>query len=216
MKVMKKMCSFAMLALITMPAACSFATVVSLYSLPDSTFAQTQNNWQGQKEYTEGDLKIHVEFSVYDTEDLANKGEQDLAGALNLSGRYIYAYQVFNYYPTESAENVIAFQLLDIDKNAIPESAFNGDTGGFDDSSNGVAPTPQVSIKQGIWTFVPGDLAPGIHSWFLVFSSDVAPVKGDFKVSQNEADFPTTPEPATITSFGIAAGLFAAMRKKKS
>jgi len=214
MKVMKKMCSFILLVLLIIPAACSFATIAQLYELPDSTFANTQNNWQGQKEYEEDGLKILVEFSVYDTQNLVKLDEIQFADALNLSGRYIYAYQIWNH-PSESTEDVIAFQLLDDNKNAIPESAFNGDSGSHDDGSDGVAPTPQVCTKQGIWTFVPGDLAPTVHSWFLVFSSDVAPVKGDFKVSQDTADFPTTPEPATITLFSIAAGLYAAFRKKK-
>lgn len=210
---MKKMCFFVLLVLLIMPAASSVAALVQLLSLPDSTYAETQNNWQGQKEYEEAGLKILVEFCVYDTQNLLKTGEQDLADALNLSGRYIYAYQIWDH-PSESTEDVIAFQLLDNDKKAIPESAFNGDTGSHDDGTDGVAPTPQVSTKQGIWTFVPGDLAPSIHSWFLVFSSDFAPVKGDFKVSQNESDFPI-PEPATFALVGIASGLFAANRKRK-
>jgi hypothetical protein len=218
MRVKKRICCFAALALITVPAACSFAAITSLYSLPDSTFAEQQNNWQGRKEYdNEEGLHILVEFCVYDTENLLKEKEQQLADALDLSGRFIYAYQIWNY-PSDSTQDVLSFQLLTAEKKVIPESAYKGDTGCHDDGTDGVAPTPEVSTKQGVWTFAPGDLEPSVHSWFLVFSSDFSPVKGDFKVEPPSSDQPVppeVPEPGTVALLGVASGLFLVRRGKK-
>jgi hypothetical protein len=220
MRVKKRICYFAVLVLITMPAACSFAAITSLYYLPDSTFAEQQNNWQGRKEYTEEGLHILVEFCVYDTENLLKTEEQQLADALDLSGRYIYAYQVWNH-PSDSTQDVLAFQLLTAEKKVIPESAYKGDTGSHDDSQGGVAPTPKVSTMQGAWTFDPCDLAPGVHSWFLVFSSDFSPIKGDFKVeAPTGGDTPIppdneVPEPGTVALLGGASVFLAVGRNRK-
>lgn len=225
MRVMKEICFFAMIVLISMPAACSVAAITSLYSLPDSTFTEQENNWQGRKVYDEGTGDEHVyilvEFCVYDTENLLKTPEKQLADALDLSGRYIYAYQIWNH-PTDSNEEVATFQLLDADEKEISESAYKGDTTCHDDSTTGVASTPEVSIKQGIWTFALGALTPGNHSWFLVFSSDSAPVKGTFDIKKlsDESDQPVppgeeVPEPGTVALLGVASGLFAARRRKR-
>ncbi|MCJ7729039.1 MAG: PEP-CTERM sorting domain-containing protein [Sedimentisphaerales bacterium] len=218
MGVKKRICYFALLVLITMPAACSVAAITSLYYLPDSTFAEQQNNWQGRKEYDDGEgLYILVEFCVYDTENLLKPEEQQLADALDFSGRYIYAYQIWNH-PSDSTEEVLAFQLLTAEKKVIPESAYKGDTGCHDDETAGVASTPKVSTKQGAWTFAPGDLKPNVHSWFLVFSSVFAPVKGEFKVVVPSGDTPVppeVPEPGTIALLSVASGWFVAKRRKK-
>jgi hypothetical protein len=221
MRAMKEICFFAMIVLISMPAASSVAALTSLYSLPDSTFAAQQNNWQGRKTYDEGTgdarLNILVEFCVYDTENLLKTGEKQLVDALNLSGRYIYAYQIWNH-PTESKKELTTFQLLNDDGNEIHDAAFKNDTGCYDDGTNGVAPAPKVSTLQGAWTFTPGDLTPGNHSWFLVFSSDNAPTKGDFTVTPSSgADLPVShnPEPGTVALLGVGSGLFAARRKKE-
>jgi hypothetical protein len=196
-------------------------TAVALLQLPDSTYAQLQNNWQGQREYTEdtenGSLYILVEYTVYDTQNLLKSGEQQLAETLNLSGRYIYAYQIWNH-PTDSSADVINFELLYAETLLnIPASAFEpyNDTGSSDDGSDGVAPTPEVSDTQGEWEFTPGDLAPGVHSWFLVFSSDYAPTRGDFKVTLQQGDFPTVPEPGTIALLGVGSAFCLAKIRKK-
>jgi hypothetical protein len=197
----------------------------ALIYLPDSTYAETQHNWQGQREYTEdtddGLLKILVEYTVYDTENLLKLGEKQLVESLDLSGRYVYAYQIWNH-PTQSTEEVIAFELLYAEtKLKIPASAFEpyNDTHSSDDGHNGVTSTPQESTIQGKWTFIPGDLKPGTHSWFLVFSSDFAPVKGDFEIKREEGDMPgpgdKIPEPNSIALLGAAVAWLAAMRKRK-
>lgn len=217
MKVMKVISFLSVLAIATVLAP---DTAVALTYLPESTFAELQNNWQGQREYSEdtedGLLKILVEFTVYDTENLFKTGEQQLADALELSGRYIYAYQIWNH-PSESTEEVSSFQLLYAETNLkIPDSAFEpfNDTSSFDDGYSGIASTPEVSTNQGAWTFALGDLTPGVHSWFLVFSSDFAPVKGNFEVTPKEADFPV-PEPGTIALLGVASSFILANRRKK-
>jgi len=220
MRVIKGICFFAVLALMIMPAACSVAALTSLRLLPDSTFAETQNNWQGQKNHVEEGLDVLVEFCVYDTDNLLKTEEQDLAEALGLSGRYIYAYQIWNY-PFDS-EDVVAFELLDIEEEEIPESAYKGDTGCHNDSAGGIAPKPEVSTKQGAWIFASGDLTASKHSQFLVFSSDSAPVAGTFDVmkASEQSDLPIppdneAPEPGTIALLGVASCLLASRRKDK-
>jgi hypothetical protein len=97
----------------------------------------------------------------------------------------------------------------------IPASAFEpfNDTSSFDDGYSGIASTPEVSTNQGSWAFALGDLTPGVHSWFLVFSSNSAPVKGNFDVTL-KADIPV-PEPGTIALLGVASGCILANRRKK-
>ncbi len=217
---MKAMKTISFLSVLVIATVLAPDAAVALYYLPDSTFAELQNNWQGQREYSEdtddGLLKILVEFTVYDTENLLKTGEQQLADTLNLSGRYIYAYQIWNH-PSESTEEITAFQLLYAETNLkIPASAFDpfNDTRSADDGQSGVASTPEISTNQGAWTFAPGDLMPGVHSWFLVFSSDFAPVKGAFEVTPKEADLPV-PEPGTIALLGVASSFILANRRKK-
>lgn len=217
MKVMK-IISFLIVLAIAIVLAPDAA--VALYFLPDSTFAELQNNWQGQREYEEetedGLLKILVEYTVYDTENLLKAGEIELAESLDLSGRYIYAYQIWNH-PSDSTEEVLSFQLLYAEtKLKIPVSSFEpySDTRSSDDGHEGVASTPQTSTNQGAWAFAPGDLVAGKHSWFLVFSSDFAPVKGDFEVKMEQGDM-GVPEPGSTTLLGIASGWLIATRRKK-
>jgi hypothetical protein len=222
MKAMKTISFLIILVIVTVLAP---DTAVALVYLPDSTYAELQNNWEGQREYKEdvgdGLLYILVEYSVYDTENLLKPGEIELADALGLSGRYIYAYQIWNH-PSESTEEVLSFELLYAEtKLNIPASAFEpyNDTSSSDDENGGVAPTPEISNNQGEWTFVPGDLAPGTHSWFLVFSSDFAPVRGTFEVTRNDSDFPApdenVPEPASIALLGVASTWLLTSRRKK-
>jgi hypothetical protein len=207
MKVTKIISFLSVLAIATVLAP---DTAVALIYLPESTYADLQNNWQGQREYSEdmedGFLKILVEYTVYDTENLLKPGEIQLAEALNLSGRYIYAYQIWNH-PSESTAEVLTFQLLYAETELkIPASAFEpyNDTRSSDDSHSSITSTPQESTNQGAWTFAPGNLIAGKHSWFLVFSSDFAPVKGNFEVNK-QADM-GVPEPGTIALLGVASG----------
>ena len=129
-----------------------------------------------------------------------------------------HAYQIWNH-PSDSTEDLLSFQLLTADKKTIPESAYKGDTGCHDDGSSGVASTPKVSTLQGAWTFTPGNLEPGVHSWFLVFSSDFAPIKGDFKVEPPTGGDtpipPDVPEPGTVALLGGASVFLAVGRNRK-
>lgn len=223
MRVIKEICFFAVLALMIMPAACAVAALMPRL-LPTSSFALQEGNWRGQKWYEEDGLNILVEFTVYDSENLFMSWEAELVEALNLSGRYVYAYQVWNHTPSGTEPNEISvFQLLNMDEEEIPESAYKGDTSCYDDGTTGVASTPEVSTKQGVWEFASGDLVAGVHTQFLVFSSDFAPVAGTFDITtaSEEGDFPVNPggedvpEPGTIALLGVASGLLAAGRRNK-
>ena len=215
MRVIRKIGFFSLLAIVILFTQDASATLTSLYSLPDSTFAEEEDAWQGRREYEEGALEVFLAFCVYDTDNLLKSGEIDLAAELDLTGQYIYAYQIWNH-PTESFEEVPYFQILDIDENPINEALIKNDTGSYDDGTNGIAPTPQISETQGVWEFEEGVLIPGKHSWFLVFSSDYAPVAGSFTFEQpsEQSDMPVVPEPATMALLGLGSTLALIKRRK--
>ena len=215
MKMIRKFGLLSLLLVATLAVHNASATLTKLYSLPDSTFAEAEGAWQGQREHEEGALKVLLEFCVYDTRNLLKSGEIDLADELGLTGQYIYAYQIWNH-PSESSEEIPYFQILDIDENPIEEALIKNDTGSHDDGTNGVAPTPEVSETQGVWEFEEGVLTFGEHSWFLVFSSDYAPVAGSYTFEPPLPDTPSpAPEPGTLILLGLGSTA-AFIRRRKS
>ena len=182
--------------------------------LPISTYAETENNWQGSKEYKEEGLYVRVDFAVYDTDNLQRTGETELAELLDVDGQYIYAYQIFSH-SIESVNNVEVFQLANLDGTALDVTLT--DIGSYDDDSNGIAPIETSS--EGVWEFSGIDpaLAPGEHSWFLVFSYDLAPIAGNYKVETFSSDDPVPPpipEPATVAFLGMGLAMLLTKRLK--
>ncbi len=199
------------------------ASATLLLMLPDSSYAEHEGNWQGYKEYTEDGFYARVDFAVYHTGYLLADDEKtfvdSLTSDLGLDGRYIYAYQIFNS-NDPSYKSIEYFGLLDSSGNPINGAHVLG-IGSFSDVEytspgfgEGVEPTESV-IDPLSWTFgssaelwAPsgGYIDNGVHSWFLVFSSDTAPVSGSYEV-RSPADVPVVPEPAMLTLFSIGGAM---------
>ncbi len=193
--------------------------------LPESSYAPDQ--WQGSVFYNQawGDkfLQGRIDFAVYDTDNLYLSGETAFTDQLSLPGRYIYAYQVFNNLD-ESDESVIYFAVfkpnggapLDVDESSI---------GSQDDGNSGVQPSGEYfsdDKRKVFWEFkgIEGGLIyKGDHSWFLVFSSNSAPVVGNYEVKGPEADVPIPeeiPEPAMIALISLGGTLVMCRGRRKS
>jgi len=204
---------FSLLVLVTLFVQNASAT---LLSLPDSSYAEAENNWQGSRIYTtEDDFYVLVEFTVYDTDNLKPGDEEDLVTALvdelDMTGQYIYAYQIWNH-PTAD-KGVGSFQILNLDESPLTQTL--DDINSYDDGSDGLKPTG--TWPKGIWAFEElgeATLIAGEHSWFLVFSDDFGPIPGTFTI-KSVPDFPV-PEPVTLALLGIGGALMFVARRRKS
>jgi hypothetical protein len=185
--------------------------------LPESSF--DNGRWSGHRIYEENGYKVLVDFAVYDTQgenEFVTIGEFTAPG----EGRYIYAYQIFNH--PDAQEDIGYFGIFASDGNSIDGSVISG-LGSQNDNEGGKQPSNErfdAATSRIVWEFGWDELAPGLHSYFLVFSSNSAPVAGDYQVSklQDTGEPPVpdghTPEPATVALLGI--GALTVIRRKKA
>ena len=192
------------------------ALVQNAMALPYSTYG-VDNGWQGYKNYNNGGINMTLMFNVYDT--VANPTEFTWLGATAKPSddRYIYAYQIIN---KSNSEDISLFNLMETSNSPISQQFMHSTCSQWDGSEFSVAPDPKVSVEQGIWQWSSevGYLTAGKNSWYLIFSSDNAPIKGTFRVeaaSQTEPPVPEVPEPGTLALFGVASALYAAKRGRK-
>ncbi len=180
------------------------ATVQASYYLPESSL------WQGGRYYNKDNVSAYVEYAVYDTKS-ANYHDT-INGLIDGfptigSGRYIYAYQAFNY--GSSLPPIATFELL---------SGGSSEASGIGsqlDGNGGL--TPSNDGTSFLWTFTNGAFIYKEHSIFMVFSSNGGPIAGDFKLSTEYGQAPPVnheaPEPATIAL--LAAGVWGLVTRKK-
>ena len=210
-RVMKKM---NLLCIIIAAVLCvSVAHAVPTEILPESSL------YEGTSYFTEssanGMLYGRVDFAVYDTfggNEYLNAGNSAPG-----SGRYIYAYQLFN--APGNANPLEYFEIYKDDGTAI--SGIDS-IDSHDDGNGGIDPTDAYAsgdMTKGIWAFDNGLLIAGKHSWFLVLSSNNTYTTGKFKVTPTPDDeiiLPgDIPEPASLALIGIGS-LLMAMKKRKS
>lgn len=227
MRVTREIGFFSLLVL-----AALFVQNASAAILPFSTFGDREG-WQGSRSYEidlVGDrvLSGDVAFTVYDTTNLVLPGETALVAVWDKPGQYIYAYQVWNDQDLIDDEvlneAVLSFAVFNEDE----VTSMNVDLeniGAIEDTpSSGVEPTGvdlTVGNLEVIWEFRGEGVNEAIlladgHSWFLMFSSDFAPVVGNFRIEgPEEGDFPV-PEPCTLALLGLGGALMFTKRRKSA
>jgi len=209
MGVMNKTCFLVLLVFMTLFIQNAGAAPTLI--LPESSYMD--GAWQGYTIYDKDGFNVLVDFAVYDSGDLKLPGESAFVSGLgDMSGQYIYAYQIFNHYL--ATEDVGYFGIRDIDGNSVDPSLM-ADTGSQDDGEGGIEPV-DLSSWQGVWLFsqnAAGLIIAGTHSYFLVLSSDSTPVAGSCEIG-HEGPFPVVPEPTTITLLGLGGTMLLTRRRK--
>jgi len=217
MRATRKIRFFSLLVIATLLVQNASAT---LLSLPDSSYAEAEGNWQGYRIYEEDDFYVRIDFTVYDTQNLLFPEETAFAEELDIAGQYIYAYQIFNRITAD--EDVWSFAIFGIGEYSL--EVVEKSIGSQDDEMGGVEPADAYftpSNSRGVWEFNGdgGYILAGEHSWFLVFGSNSEPVPGSYEIKGPEVDQPVPPEipePVTLTLLGFGGALMFVARRRKS
>ena len=207
MKVIRKVRFFSVLVVATLFLQNASATLL----LPDSHYLG--GAWQGTSYYNEGGFNVRIDFAVYDTTNYPDDFTWQSDLPMPETDQYIYAYQIFNR--SGDYEEVIYFSILDITENPIDEFLMHS-TSSQDDGKGGIA--PELSSTQGVWEFgwIGDALVAGKHSYFLVFSSEYAPVTGSYGLTprSDPNPVPEIPEPAVIALLGFGSVLMFVKQRK--
>jgi hypothetical protein len=203
--------------LITFVAAILFvqtARAATLTLLPESSHYQGRSYFRTLTE--DGILSGRVEYAVYDS---LGGNEFALTGG---SGRYTYAYQIFND-GDDTASPLEYFSILGIGEGAIFDQVT--DIGTVNDDSGGIDATAMyfsvhdvdTGADKAIWEFEDGVLAIDEHSFFLVISSNYNYSAGTYTVIKSTS--PQTPipnpEPGTLALLGVG-GMLTLLRRRRS
>ena len=198
-----------MLVVTTLLVQSASATLLPISSYEDGY-------WQGSRDFPVDDsyLRGRIYFAVYDT--VACAGEFiDVGTESQFEGRYIYAYQIFNYPASEEA--VQYFAVFNLEEK--PMDVYEDSIDSVEDAPDGgVAATwkhfAESNVKA-VWGFGAEILVADEHSWFLVFSSDRSPVPGDYEISAERGEFPAAiPEPSMVALLGIGGAMLFARRRR--
>lgn len=217
-KVMRKIRFFSLLVVTALFVQTAIATTLTI--LPESS------HYQGRRYYRtytqDGLLSGHIDFAVYDTDDV-DGDEFALAGfTAPGSGQYTYAYQIFN----DEGDIYAAleyFAISGIGAGAIDDIVT--DIGSVDDESDGIDSTTYyfgphdagTGPDEAVWEFEGGILEAGKHSFFLALSSDHDYTTGTYTVTKSTvSDAPVpNPEPGTLALLGVG-GALTLLRRRRS
>jgi len=201
-----------------------------LYELPSSSFQG--GAWSGESTYTDNGFQSLVQYAVYDTQggnELVNAGyvasEDGIGG-----GRYIYAYQIFN--ASSGTADIGYLNLFGAAGHTLTGGEMSGVIGSHKDPNDqnpqqGISPFSgefDDTNKEISWKFLSGTAGSDFgviglsqHSYFLIYSSNNAPVMGSYKIEppSGTPEVPVAPEPATIVLFGTG-GLILLRKLRKS
>lgn len=186
-------------ALAAIPAA-----QAALTYLPESSYYYGQTHYNvnlGNGQILSG----RIEFAVYDTQAYPS----EFTGSAPGTGRYIYAYQIFQNAGSSNAA-LTAFVIKEIGDGAIPADNPNSYIG-TDSSVSGVDASSaffNVSRTEGNWLFETQNIQAGDNSVFLLIRSN-SPIKAgtydlfppedsEIPVPGDEGNGNPIPEPATL------------------
>lgn len=193
---------FCLLLFVVMFAGNAFAV---LYELPNSSFQG--GAWNGESTYSDNGFQALVQYAVYDSQDGKNEWGYDAPG----DGRYIYAYQIFN--ANASTQDIGYFKLFGAEGSTLTGGEISG-LGSQKDPTDTQFPEQGIKPFSGefdntekkiSWKFLNGDfgvIGLAQHSYFLIYSSNIAPVMGNYEIKPPPAEIPQVPEPATIVLLG--------------
>ena len=215
-KEMKNFCFFCLFIAATIFIQSASAATMTI--LPESSHYQGRSYFRTLT--SDGILSGRVEYAVYDSQ---GGNEFALTGG---SGRYTYAYQIFN----DGDDTVSAleyFSILGIGEGAIYDLVT--DISSVDDGSGGIDCTAMyfgahdaaTGPENAIWEFeADNNLVIDAHSFFLVISSNYDYTTGTYSVLKSTSpDVPLpdevhAPEPSTIALLGIG-GMMTLLRRRK-
>ncbi len=206
---------------------CVLASAQQVQALSTSLYAQNEHNWWGSKDYTgpattgTGTLSAHIDYAVYDSEglDSQNAFVNSVKSVMPNMAKYLYAYQIFNQ--SEDNVSILSFAIFNLGQTTMNLSS--QDISAMEADTASVGPDLDTSgLKENgtrvVWNFEGHLILKNEHSWFLLLSSDAAPVKGNYEIKSTAgSDFPSPsiPEPATIALLFSGAMMIAGRRKRK-
>jgi hypothetical protein len=214
MKKMKKIRFFCLLLAAALCVRSAAATTMTM--LPGSSHYQGRSYFRTLT--ADGLLSGRVEYAVYDSQ-----GGNEFAQTYTVpgSGRYTYAYQIFN----DGDDTVSAleyFAVLGIGEGAIYDlitdiSSVSDNNGGIDCTAVYFgAHDANTGPDNAVWEFEGDILETDAHSFFLVMSSNYNYSTGTYRLIKDTS--PVTPipnpEPSTIALLGIG-GMMTLLRRRR-
>lgn len=214
-KKMKKITFFYLLIAATLFVQSAGAATMTI--LPESSHYQGRSYFRTLT--SDGILSGRVEYAVYDSQ-----GGNEFAQTYTMpgSGRYTYAYQIFN----DGDDTVSAleyFTVLGIGEGAIYDlitdisSVEENSGGGIDCTAMYFgAHDAATGPDNAVWEFEGDILETNAHSFFLVMSSDYNYAQGSYQIVKNTSPITPipNPEPSTIALLGIG-GMMTLLRRRR-
>lgn len=183
----------------------SFALYAALIDNGTTSFNE---QWQGNP------LEGYINWWVYDDHSDFDNASFDVPE----TGEYIYVYQINTN--LQSAHEVAFFSILGLDENNVSGQAIGEDASGIQSVNDGyLDPTDGAAWN---WTEnAYGYVGQDERSWYLILTSEYAPVVRDFKIEGPAADDPLkapgdgeVPEPLTVALLSLGGAALIRRRKR--